>query len=169
MNLKILKELKFEIVKTLIPLVTMFLIGCYGVNSETSQIGNINSSCLTKNAWKEMQNEYAIEKITDSTFQEGLKHVENHFIKPAYVIYFQDEPKEIVGFDATAIRVVYNPKIAAFGVDGLSPQLSDKEQIRIRNRVLEVIREYACEEGKEAMTKEMNEPAIFSKAYYEKN
>ena len=147
----------------------MFLVGCYGVNSETSQIGDINSNCLTKNAWKEIQNEYSTEKINDSTFQEGLKHIENHFIKPEYIIYFKDEPKEIVGFDSYSIRVVYNPKIADFGVDGLSPQLSDKEQIRIRNRVLKLIKEYSCEEGKKAITKDMNEPAIFSKEYYEKN
>jgi hypothetical protein len=62
---------------------------------------------------------------------------------------------------------VYNPKIANFGLDGLSPQLSDKEQIRIRNRVLTLIRKYTCDEGKIALTNEMNKPAIFSKEYYD--
>ena len=145
------------------------LTGCYGVNSETSEIGNINSVCLPKNAWTEIQKKNSTDKITDSTFMEGLKYVKNHFLKPEYIIYFQSEPKEIVGCDYYSIRVVYNPEIADFGLDGLSPQLSDKEQTRIRNRVLNLVKEYACEEGKIALTKEMNEPAVFSKEYYDNN
>jgi hypothetical protein len=145
----------------------LILTSCYGINSETSQIGDINSICLSKNAWTEIQSENSVDKITDSTFLNGLKYIKNHFIKPDYIIYFQSEPKEIVGCDYYSIRVVYNPKIANFGLDGLSPQLSDKEQIRIRNRVLTLIRKYTCDEGKIALTNEMNKPAIFSKEYYD--
>ena len=161
--------MKIKSFKILIISLTLIFIGCYGVNSETSQIGDINSICLAKNAWTEIENKNSIDKINDTTFKEGLKYVKAHFIKPEYIIYFENEPKEIVGCDYYSIRVVYNPKIADFGIDGLSPQLSDKEQIRIRNRVLNLVKEYSCEKGKITLTKEMNKPAIFSKEYYENN
>lgn len=125
--------------------------------------------CLSKRAWEDAMKKYSVENITDSVFLEGLKEVKNHFLRPDYILYFDEEPKEIVGCDWYSIRVTFNPKITYYSVDGLSPELSDKEQIRIRNRVFKVLMEYQCEEGKAAMQKAMNEPAVFSEEYYDKH
>jgi hypothetical protein len=147
----------------------LLLSSCYyGVNSETSQIGDLNSKCLSRNAWDSICNEYSITKISDSIFINGLKEVQNHFIKPEYILYFDSEPKELVGCDYSSVRVVYNPKITDFALDGLSPQLSDKEQVRIRNRVQYLLIKYQCKDGKVESLESMKEPAIFSKEYYNK-
>ena len=122
--------------------------GCqYGVNSETSQIGDLNDKCLDKNAWEEMTRQYSIESITDPDFVERVDDVRNHFIKPKYVLYFNESPREIVGCDYYSVRAVYSPDIADQVLDGLSPQLSDKEQVRIRNRVQKALMNYQCTEA----------------------
>lgn len=142
--------------------------GCYyGVNSETSQIGNLNDKCLDKDAWTKMTELYSIENINDSNFVKKVDDVKNHFIKPKYILYFDESPKEIVGCDYYFVRAVYNPKIADQVLSGLSPQLSDNEQVRIRNRVQKALMEYQCDEGKLESTEWMKRPAIFSEAYYE--
>jgi len=147
-------------------LVSFLLIGCYGVNSETSEIGNINSICQNEKAWSELTKEYSTDKIQDSSFLNGLSAVKNHFIKPKYILYFESGPKEIIGCDFYSIRVAYNPKIFSGNIDGLTPALSDNEQVRIRNRVLKLLYKYECPEGKKILSNEMKEPAIFSKDYY---
>lgn len=147
--------------------ITALLTSCYGVNEKTSEIGSMAPECLSKGAWEDAMKKYSVENITDSVFLEGLKEVENHFLRPDYILYFDEEPKEIVGCDWYSIRVAFNPKITYYSVDGLSSELSDKEQIRIRNRVFKVLMEYQCEEGKIAMRKAMNEPAVFSEEYYD--
>jgi hypothetical protein len=149
-------------------LITCFFLSCNPVNSRTSQIGNINAYCLSENAWTEILKANSIENIKDSTFKEGLEFVKNHFIRPEYIIYFQTEPKEIVGCDYYSIRVAYNPKVSSYALDGLSSELNDKEQVRIRNRVLELILNYECEKGKQKIIESMKEPAIFSDEFYEK-
>jgi len=144
------------------------LSGCYyGVNPETSQIGDLNDKCLEKNAWKKMVELYSIKNITDTNFLKKVDDVKNHFIKPDYILYFSEIPKEIIGCDYHSIRAVYNPQTADQVLSGLSPQLSDKEQIRIRNRVQKALMEYQCEEGKMISEEWMKKPAIFSKEYYD--
>jgi hypothetical protein len=150
----------------LIFVATLFY-SCYGVNAETSEIGDTYYTCRNKNAWDEISKEYSTNQIKDSTFIEGLKDVENHFLKPDYIIYFKTNPREIVGISNHVIRVAFNPKIFNGPIDGLTPQLSDKEQVRIRNRVLKLLYKYECPKGKREILKAMNEPAIFGKEYYE--
>ncbi len=126
----------------------------------------MSPECLSETAWQDAMKKYSTEKITDSVFLEGLKEVQNHLVKPNYILYFDEEPKEIVGCDWYSIRVAFNPNITYYSVDGLTTALSDKEQVRIRNRVFEVLMEYQCEDGKAAMLKAMKEPAVFSEEYY---
>lgn len=145
------------------------LSGCYyGVNSETSQIGDLNDKCLVKQAWENITELYSSENINDSTFVKRVDDVKNHFIKPKYILYFDESPKEIIGCDYYSVRAVYNPNIADQVLDGLSPQLSDNEQIRIRNRVQKALMKYQCPEGKMESIEWMKRPAIFSKEYYKK-
>ncbi len=144
------------------------LSGCYGANSETSQIGDLNSKCLADYAWDSICKEYTTAKITDSVFINGLSDVKAHFMKPKYILYFDNDPKEIIGCDYYSIRVVYNPKIDDGVFDGLSPQLNDDDQVRIRNRVQNALMKYQCAEGKLEAQERMKEPALFSKEYYDK-
>ncbi|MES2545017.1 MAG: hypothetical protein V4548_09040 [Bacteroidota bacterium] len=156
-----------SLLKICVVLLFMLLLSCYGVNSETSEIGSINTTCQSKGAWEEITKEYSTDKIQDSNFIEGLNYVKNHFIKPKYILYFENSPREIIGCDYYSVRVAYNPKIFAGDTDGLTPSLSDVEQVRIRNRILKVLYKYECPEGKKILLKKMKEPAIFGKEYYE--
>lgn len=137
------------------------------MNSESSQIGHLNSKGLEENAWKKITDLYSIENITDSNFIRRIDDVKNYFIKPKYIIYF-DSPKEIIGCNYYSIRAVYNSNIADQGLNGLSPQLSDKEQVRIRNRVQKALMKYQCPEGKLESIEWMKRSAIYSEKYYEK-
>lgn len=138
----------------------------YGVNKENSQIGDLNSKCLDANTWDRMTEIYAFDDISDLTFLKGLYDIEEHFIKPEYVLYFDDLPKELIGCDSYSIHAVYNPEISEDVLDGLSLELSDKEQIRIRNRVQKALMEFQCEEGKKESTEWMKRPAIYSEEFY---
>ncbi len=148
--------------------ITGLLSGCYGVNSKTSEIGSFDWTCLTENDMREIAVEHSTENITDTIFKEGLEEVKNHFLKPKYILYFDESPQEIVGMDGNSIRAAFNPEIAKFAIDGLSPQLSDTEQVRIRNRVLRLVWKKECAEGKLRLEKLMKEPAVFSEAYYDR-
>ncbi|MFT5820048.1 MAG: hypothetical protein ACI8ZM_001282 [Crocinitomix sp.] len=149
-------------------LLSISLSGChYGVNSKTSQIGNLNDKCLDKNAWKKITESHSITKIKDSTFSAKVDDVKNHFMKPEYILYFDEAPKEIIGCDYYSIRVVYNPNISSRTQNGLSPGLTDVEQVRIRNRVQKLLMEHQCPEGKLESIEWMKRPAIFSEEFYE--
>ena len=155
--------MKNYLIKISLATIALLLASCYGVNAETSEIGNTYYTCRDENAWKEISSQYSINQINDSVFKEGLKYVENHFLKPDYIIYFKDEPKEIIGISNNIIRVAFNPKIFDGPIDGLTPSLSDREQVRIRNRVLKLLLKYECPKGKNQLLKAMDEPAIFGK------
>ena len=148
-------------------LIVFILAGCYGVNSETSEIGTYYWICLDNKDVQDIIKAHSPDKITDPVFIDGLKEVNNHFLKPEYVIYFDKAPKEIVGFDGYSIRVAYNPDISHQAVNGLSPQLTDAEQVRIRNRVIKLMWEKECDEGKRRLEEYMEEPAVYSKEYYD--
>lgn len=156
-----------HLIKIGILILVVLLSSCYGVNSETSEIGNTYYTCRNKNTWEEISKEYSIHQIKDATFLEGLKDVQNHYLKPDYIIYFKSEPREIVGISNEVIRVAFNPKIFNGSISGLSPSLTDKEQVRIRNRVLKLVYKYECQEGKRQILKALKEPALFGKEYYE--
>lgn len=150
-------------------LIVLLVAGCYGVNSETSEIGSYDWTCLTEKKIRYIEQEHSIDKIQDSVFKAGLQDVKNHFLTPKYIVYFDETPKEIIGFDGYSIRVAFNPSISYAAVDGLSPQLSDSEQVRIRNRLFRLLWEKECDKGKLRLQKFMSEPAVFSKEYYNKH
>ena len=151
--------------RLLILFAILALSGCYGVNSETSEIGSMSPSCLDSLAWIKISQEHSIDSIKDPKLILRLEEVRNHFIKPEYILYFDDEPKEIIGCDWYSIRVVYNEKIADQLLTGLSPLLSNEEQKRIRNRVFSELIKYQCEEGKAKMMKAMEMEVPFAESH----
>lgn len=144
-------------------LLTTFTSCYYGANKETSEIGTLNMTCISDSAWDSLCKIYSTQNIKDSTFTRHLSDVKNHFIKPNYILYFDTEPKEIIGCDYYSVRVAYNPKIADQAVSGLDPVLRDEEQVRMRNRVQGLLIKYQCKAGQEESIKAMQEPAPFSK------
>ena len=157
--------------KTLITIVQIFflslLIGCYGINSKTSQIGNLDDTCLDDDAWLELTEAHSVDSTTDTEFTSAIHRVRSHHTNPEYILYFNEEPKEVIGCDYYSVRAVFNPKLSNRVLDGLSPKLSDEEQVRIRNRVQKALMDYQCEEGKKKSRELFKRPAIYSDEYYE--
>ena len=153
--------------KAIYLLTAIVLSSCYGVNSETSEIGSMNLSCLDSQAWKKIAQEYSIDSIQDPILLTKVDEVKNHFIKPEYILYFKDKPEEIIGCDWNSIRVVYNKKIANQILDGLDPLLGNDEQRRIRNRVLKEIMKYQCNEGQLETLTEMEKEVPYAESHKE--
>ncbi len=123
--------------------------GCkYGINEKTTQISYINNTCLQKDAWDSIKAKYSTKNIHDTIYLQALSDFKNVPF-PVSVIYFDQEPKELVGVEYSVIRYVFNPKISDQILDGLSPELNNKEKKRLRNRVQQLLIPYQCEEGKE--------------------
>jgi hypothetical protein len=139
--------------------------GCYGVNSETSEIGTLGPSCLDSLAWTKICQQNSIDSIKDPELLRKLEDVKNHFIKPEYILYFKDEPEEIIGCDWYSVRVVYNKRISYHTLDGLSPQLGNDEQKRIRNRVLQELMKYQCQEGQLETLREMEKDVPYAESH----
>jgi hypothetical protein len=127
----------------------LFFLACnYGVNEKTTQIAYINNRCLSKFGWDSIQAKYTVNNITDSAFLNALNDFKSVSF-PVSLIYLSEEPAEIIGFDYSSIRYVFNPKIDSKILDGLSEELNEKEKKRIRKRVQKLLMEYQCEEGKQ--------------------
>lgn len=137
----------------------------YFVNSETSQIGDTDWNCLDTLAWEKLCSEYSINSIEEEQYLDGLELVKNHFLKPKYILYFKSNPKEIVGCDYYSIRVAFNPKISNGTLDGLSPELSNEEQKRIRNRVWNEVSRYQCDQGQMETMKKMERDVPFAESH----
>jgi hypothetical protein len=134
-------------------------------NAQTSQIGNLNGVCVDNNVMKQMSQKFSVDSIKDSALLLKVKKIKDHFIHPEYVLYFADEPIELVGCDYYSIRNVYSPKISEQVLDGLDMVLSNDEQVRIRNRVLKEYMKFQCDKGRNQTEEEMKEPAIFSDSH----
>jgi hypothetical protein len=152
-------------VRLLIIFTILTLNSCKFTNAETSEIGNMSPSCLDSLAWNKICQEHSIDSIKDPKLLSKLEDVKHHFIKPDYILYFKDDPEEIIGCDWYFIRVVYNKKIADQTLTGLDPLLGNDEQKRIRNRVLKEIMKYQCEEGKKETLREMSKDVPFAESH----
>jgi hypothetical protein len=143
------------------------LSSCYGVNSKTSEIGDLDDTCLEEGAWDKLTENYAVDSTTPKEFASAVYSVKGHFIHPKYVLFFKEEPMEVVGCDYYSVRAVYNPKLSKDVLHGLSPKLSDDEQVRIRNRVQKALMEYQCDKGKKKSQELFKRPAVYSEEYYD--
>ena len=129
-------------------LLTLVIAGCYyGVNEKTTHISFLNTSCLEENAWDSIKIKYSANAIVNKEFVNAIADFRQMSF-PVSVIYFSDEPKELIGVEYASIRYVFNPKISNQVLDGLSPDLSEDEKKRIRNRVQQLLMHYQCEEGR---------------------
>ena len=133
-------------------------MGCYGINERTTEIGSLNSICVKKGAWTEIVQSQSTQNIKDSIFADALQKIKG---KPftTEVLFFHKDPQELIAVDNGhySVRYVFNPAISKQVLDGLCSELSDLEKKRIRNRVLKLLIEYQCEEGKKTTNDQMNE------------
>lgn len=130
-------------------LIISLIVGCYGINENTFEIGDLNTDCLDKHAWKELLQKYNTENIEDTMFIEALKDLKLEPFRTE-VLYFRDTyPKELIAVseDHYSVRYVFNPSISKVILDGLSSELSEKEKKRIRNKIQLLLMEYQCKEG----------------------
>tara|TARA_B100000508_G_scaffold140192_1_gene140460 strand:- start:881 stop:1351 length:471 start_codon:yes stop_codon:yes gene_type:complete len=92
-------------------LILSTLCGCYGINSENSSIGHINSECIDQSDWSEfiVVNEDSLiksfenyEKIDYSLHQQVVKHDLIIHLEDLNITYFMN-------FDTTIVRYLYDP------------------------------------------------------------
>jgi hypothetical protein len=143
----------------------IILTGCYGVNSETSEIASMSPTCLDSLAWDKICKEHSIDSIKDPLLLSKVEEIRNHFIKPDYILYFKETPEELIGCNWYSIRVAYNKNISDHTVDGLSQSLGNKEQRRIRDRVYKELMKYQCDKGRNQMMKEMEEDVPYADSH----
>lgn len=136
----------------------VLLVSCYGVNKKTSEIFNLSFCCNNNTTWPLIFEEHKVVNVKDSNVQEILKDFKNQ-IHSSDIIYFKEYPEEYIGISENRmfIRYVYNKNISNQVLDGLSPQLSDSEKIRIGLRVITLQMNNLNEEGKKASIKIINE------------
>ncbi len=125
-------------------LVCPILVSCYGVNSRTSEIADLNYTC-PREAWNGIKIKYSVTKISDSTFGQQVSGFKMQPFETD-LIYFDDAPKEIIGVstDHYAIRYIYNPIYSRQILDGFSSKLNEREKKRIQNRIYTLLEEFGC-------------------------
>lgn len=126
------------------------LVGCYGVNETTSEIGVIDTYCIKENTWDIIMETYSTDNITDSVLLKGLKDFDNQVFE-SKVIFFSKDPVELIGIDKDyySVRYVFNPTLSDKVLDGFSSKLTESEKNRISNRVQKLLIPFQCEEGKQ--------------------
>lgn len=131
----------------------------YRVNEEITLIGNLNTTCLEKNAWQEIANKYTTDSIKKPEFLSGLEEIQNHFLNLKYILYFPEGPEEIVGCNYYSARLAFNPELSNQSFSGMNHSISTKELTRIRNRIQKLLKEYQCKDGQMEADELMQESA----------
>ena len=138
-----------------------FLLGCYGINKEGPSIAIFSPECLDSLAWESMCKEYPIDNIKNPDLLYQLEQIRANDA-PKYILYFKEEPEEIIGCSGYSIDVAYNAEISSCSFNGGSVLLSNYEQKRIRNRVFKAMLKYQCEQGKMQTLERMKEDVLHS-------
>lgn len=122
----------------------LLLIGCYGVNNNTTHIGMLNTNCLGENAWEEISKQFSTNNINDTIWKIKCQEFSEQPFE-SNVLYFNEGPEELIGVTYSSVRYVYNPSISDDILDGMSLKLSEKEKRRICTRIQELLKKYQCD------------------------
>jgi hypothetical protein len=60
-------------------IIAIALYECYGVNSETSEIGSMSPRCLDSLAWEKMCAEHSVDSIKDEHLLKKLEDIKKPF------------------------------------------------------------------------------------------
>jgi hypothetical protein len=114
----------------------------YGVNPKTSEIGPIDVK-NTEQYYKiidSMKNDLKLVEL-DSIWKMKYSELDTGYYLSGDVLYFNENPKELILIDFYSVRAVYNPMLCKdCNVDedilnGLSPNLNTRNKKRIVKRV----------------------------------
>lgn len=121
----------------------------YGINPKNSKISSLTNTCLDENAWDSILTKHSITDSVDDIFIQKASSM-NSLPFSGHLLYFDESPREIISVSETYyfIRYIFNPEISDKTLDGLSPELSEKEKKRIQKRVIEEIMIFQCDKGK---------------------
>ena len=134
----------------------MFIHSCarFLINKESPIIGSVYGECLENHAWDSLFSRFSTKKIKDTIIYDAFLEFDNQVFK-CDVLYFEEEPLELIGIDSDMIRYVYNPNVSSEILSGFN--LEEKEKNRIANRVQSLLIEFQCEEGRKQSLKKIKE------------
>ncbi len=119
------------------------------VNKRTSKIRHLDAYCIDKKSWNAIKQKYQLDSLdSDSSHYVLNKFAQQPF--PNFVICIDKTNSEFVGIseDHYLIRYYYNPKISSKVLNGFSKKLTDSMKDDLHIRVLTILMEYQCKEGK---------------------
>ncbi|ALM48415.1 hypothetical protein AMR72_05585 [Flavobacterium psychrophilum] len=126
-------------------------ISCDGffINKKTSEIIHLSSCCNSDSTWTKIYNTHRIENSENAEIREIIAEFKRQPFSNT-VLYFKDYPEEYIGIGdgGSSIRYVYNKKISSQVLNGLSPELSESEKLRIALRVNSILFNYVGEESR---------------------
>lgn len=137
-------------------LILLLFLSCNGdsyfINEKTSEIYDLNNRCLEDGAWDKILATYGYEDsiINDNVnFKVAVNRIKD---KPfdTDILYFNDENQELIAIssDRYSIRYVYNPEVSSEILDGFSKELTQSQKKRIVERVMNLVMNYQCNDGK---------------------
>lgn len=114
----------------------------YGINLKTSEIGDLNAINAQQydKIVDSMKNQIVFYD-DDSMWQRKYSELDTAYYLSGEVLYFKENPRELILIDYYSIRAVYNPKLCMECnsdediLNGLSPELDSFNRIRITKRV----------------------------------
>lgn len=120
---------------------------CNLENNKSTAIDMIHDDCIADSAMDILCERYSIKSIKDSIFNKKLKEMNKRAFKTR-VLYFKNNPEEIIGIDRYLIMYVYNPSLSSNVLCGLNDEVTEKERNRIFIRIQKLLLEFQCEKGK---------------------
>lgn len=125
----------------------LLITSCYEINKNTTEIADLNTSCLKSNTWSTIKATYSIKEINTQKFKETAEAIKKLPLKTE--ILFLKNPDELIAIskDHYTIRYIYNPEISVSVLNGLSSELSNADRKRVRDRILNLLIDYQCSDG----------------------
>ncbi len=115
------------------------------INEQTSEITSIESTCVVFDG---LIKDYSPDSIKNIDFLQNVTELKKWYLPPRFILYFKEDPEELIGIDYYEVRCVYNKGISNNVLGGLDSQLTDLEKVRIFTRVQTTLMKYQCEKGK---------------------
>ena len=121
--------------------------GCHLENNKSTAIDMIHDNCIADSAMDILSERYSINNIKDSIFKVKLIEMNKRAFKTK-VLYFNENPEELIGIDRYLIMYVYNPTLSSKVLSGRNVEITEKERNRIFVRIQKLLIEFQCEKGK---------------------
>lgn len=139
----------------------LHFVSCYGVNEKSSEIAVINTDCLKDSTWSIIKKRYNYDTVTVESYLYAIKELKSYLLSTD-ILYFDSGPRELIAVSTDHYTIRYQNSNTSFLTEykilhGQSAEMTPNERIRIRNRILSIIMEFQCEEGRKTSLKQMAE------------